>query len=158
DDRAPQGARSLPRPQAPRDPGRRRPRGRRRGRSAAARRRAVDARARAADQAARGRAPALRRRPQPRRGRHRDGHVGGGRSAQRVRGTAQVGGGDDVMSETRLAPPTFDPADAAAAAARFATSAPADVHYALVDTPVGTLVAATTQRGLVTLSYTDIFG
>jgi methylated-DNA-[protein]-cysteine S-methyltransferase len=62
------------------------------------------------------------------------------------------------MSEDRLAPPTFDPAEAAAAAARFATSAPADVHYALVESPVGTLVAATTQRGLVTLSYTDIFG
>jgi methylated-DNA-[protein]-cysteine S-methyltransferase len=62
------------------------------------------------------------------------------------------------MSEDRLAPPTVDPADAAAAAARFAASAPADVHYALVDTPVGTLVAAATQRGLVTLSYTDIFG
>jgi methylated-DNA-[protein]-cysteine S-methyltransferase len=62
------------------------------------------------------------------------------------------------MSEERLAPPTFDPADAAAAAARFAASAPADVHYALVDTPVGTLVAAATPRGLVTLSYTDIYG
>jgi methylated-DNA-[protein]-cysteine S-methyltransferase len=62
------------------------------------------------------------------------------------------------MSEDRLAPPTFDPADAAAAAARFAAGAPADVHYALVDTPVGTLVAAATPRGLVTLSYTDIFG
>jgi methylated-DNA-[protein]-cysteine S-methyltransferase len=62
------------------------------------------------------------------------------------------------MSEDRLAPPTFDPADAAAAATRFAASAPADVHYALVDTPVGTLVAAATPRGLVTLSYTDLFG
>jgi methylated-DNA-[protein]-cysteine S-methyltransferase len=62
------------------------------------------------------------------------------------------------MSEDRLASPTFDPADAAAAAARFSASAPADVHYALVDTPVGTLVAAATPRGLVTLSYTDIYG
>jgi methylated-DNA-[protein]-cysteine S-methyltransferase len=62
------------------------------------------------------------------------------------------------MSEDRLAPPTFDPGDAAAAAARFAASAPADVHYAVVDTPVGALVAAATPRGLVTLSYTDIYG
>jgi methylated-DNA-[protein]-cysteine S-methyltransferase len=62
------------------------------------------------------------------------------------------------MTEDRLAPPAFDPADAAAAAARFATTAPADVHYALVDTPVGTLVAASTPRGLVSLSYPDHFG
>jgi methylated-DNA-[protein]-cysteine S-methyltransferase len=59
------------------------------------------------------------------------------------------------MNEDRLAPPTFDPADAAAAAARFAAIAPADVHYALVDSPIGTLVAAATPRGLVTLSYED---
>jgi methylated-DNA-[protein]-cysteine S-methyltransferase len=62
------------------------------------------------------------------------------------------------MTEDRLAPPTFDPADAAAAAARFAATAPADLHYALVETPVGTLVAARTPRGLVTLSYADLFG
>jgi methylated-DNA-[protein]-cysteine S-methyltransferase len=62
------------------------------------------------------------------------------------------------MNEDRLAPPTFDPSEAAAAAARFAATAPADVHYALVDSPVGTLVAAATPRGLVTLSYTDQFG
>ena len=62
------------------------------------------------------------------------------------------------MTEDRLAPPTFDPADAAAAAARFAATAPADVHYALVDSPIGTLVAASTPRGLATLSYEDQFG
>ena len=55
----------------------------------------------------------------------------------------------------RLAPPAFDPADAAAAAARFAATAPADVTYALVDSPVGTLVAAATERGLACLSYSD---
>jgi methylated-DNA-[protein]-cysteine S-methyltransferase len=55
----------------------------------------------------------------------------------------------------RLAPPVFDPADAAAAAARFAATAPADVSYALVDSPVGTLVAATTPNGLACLSYSD---
>jgi methylated-DNA-[protein]-cysteine S-methyltransferase len=62
------------------------------------------------------------------------------------------------MTEDRLTPPAFDPADAEAAAARFAASAPADVHYALVDSPVGTLVAASTPRGLATLSYADQFG
>lgn len=62
------------------------------------------------------------------------------------------------MTEDRLTPPTFDPADAAAAAVRFATNAPADVHYALVDSPIGTLVAASTPRGLATLSYEDFHG
>ena len=54
-----------------------------------------------------------------------------------------------------LAPPPFDPADAAAAAARFAATAPADVTYALVDSPIGTLVAASTPQGLACLSYED---
>ena len=62
------------------------------------------------------------------------------------------------MTEDRLAPPTFDPAEAAAAARRFAAAAPADVHYALVDSPVGTLVAAATPRGLAALSYEDFEG
>jgi methylated-DNA-[protein]-cysteine S-methyltransferase len=62
------------------------------------------------------------------------------------------------MTEDRLAPPTFDPADAAAAAARFAVTAPADVHYALVDSPLGTLVAAATPHGLAALSYEDHSG
>ncbi len=57
-----------------------------------------------------------------------------------------------------LAPPTFDPADAAAAAARFAATAPADVSYALVDSPIGTLVAASTPHGLACLSYEDHAG
>jgi methylated-DNA-[protein]-cysteine S-methyltransferase len=57
-----------------------------------------------------------------------------------------------------LAPPTFDPADAAAAAARFAATAPADVSYAVLDSPVGTLVAAATPRGLAALSYEDHAG
>jgi methylated-DNA-[protein]-cysteine S-methyltransferase len=62
------------------------------------------------------------------------------------------------MTEDRLAPPTFDPAEAAAAAKRFAATAPAAVHYALVDSPIGTLVAAATPRGLATLSYEDHHG
>ena len=49
----------------------------------------------------------------------------------------------------------FDPADAAAAAARFSASAKPDVAYAVVDTPVGTLVAAATHEGLVRLAYED---
>jgi methylated-DNA-[protein]-cysteine S-methyltransferase len=62
------------------------------------------------------------------------------------------------MTDDRLQAPAFDPADAAAAAARFAAGAPADVHYAEVDTPVGTVVAAATGRGLVALSYEDFHG
>jgi methylated-DNA-[protein]-cysteine S-methyltransferase len=57
-----------------------------------------------------------------------------------------------------LAPPTFDPADAAAAAARFASEAEPDVAYAVLDSPVGRLLAASTARGLVTLSYQDDAG
>lgn len=49
-------------------------------------------------------------------------------------------------------------AGAAAAAARFAATAPADVHYAIVDTPVGRLVAARTRRGLARLAYEDFNG
>src|SRR4029453_5803259 len=109
-------------------------------------------------QAARRGAAALRRRPQPPRGRRGDGHLRGGGAPQRLRGTAQVATGDDPMTEDRLAPPSFDPADAAAAARRFAPAAPADVVYALVDSPVGTLVAAATPRGLANLSYEDHHG
>jgi methylated-DNA-[protein]-cysteine S-methyltransferase len=46
-------------------------------------------------------------------------------------------------------------AGAAEAAARFAATAPADVDYAVVDTPVGRLVAARTRRGLARLAYED---
>jgi methylated-DNA-[protein]-cysteine S-methyltransferase len=53
--------------------------------------------------------------------------------------------------------PPDDPDGAAAAAARFAAAAQdeVDVAYAEVDSPVGTLVAARTPRGLVALSYED---
>jgi methylated-DNA-[protein]-cysteine S-methyltransferase len=57
-----------------------------------------------------------------------------------------------------LPPPTIDPADAAAAAARFVTLAEPDVAYAIVDSPVGALVAAVTRHGLVTLAYEDFRG
>jgi methylated-DNA-[protein]-cysteine S-methyltransferase len=46
-------------------------------------------------------------------------------------------------------------AEAERAAARFAAAAPADVRYAVLDTPAGTLVAAATERGLVRLAYED---
>jgi len=59
---------------------------------------------------------------------------------------------------TALRPPEIDPAAAAAAAARFAATAPADVSYALVDSPIGTLVAAATPRGLARLAYEDFNG
>jgi len=49
--------------------------------------------------------------------------------------------------------PTIDPADAAAAAARFAATADADVSYTVHDSPVGRLVLAATPRGLVRIAY-----
>jgi methylated-DNA-[protein]-cysteine S-methyltransferase len=55
-----------------------------------------------------------------------------------------------------LTPPSTT--GAAEAAARFAASAPADVHYAVVDSPVGKLVAARTERGLARLAYQDFNG
>ena len=130
DHRAPQGARPLPRAQAPRGAGRRRPA--RRGGAAGRPSPATTACGRAS----------MRCPPKQRAAvllrfagdlSHREvatalGIVGGGRAPQRLRRTAQVATGDDRMTEDRLAPPTFDPADAAAAAARFAATAPADVR------------------------------
>jgi len=54
-----------------------------------------------------------------------------------------------------LPAPSIDPSDAAAAAARFGAGAPADVRYAVLDTPAGRVVAAATTRGLVRLAYED---
>jgi methylated-DNA-[protein]-cysteine S-methyltransferase len=51
-----------------------------------------------------------------------------------------------------------DTTGAAEAAARFAAVAPADVFYTEIDTPVGRLVAARTQRGLARLAYEDFNG
>jgi methylated-DNA-[protein]-cysteine S-methyltransferase len=56
---------------------------------------------------------------------------------------------------TPLVPPTADPT---AALERFAAAAPADVAYAIVDSPVGTMVAARTERGLACLAYDDVRG
>jgi methylated-DNA-[protein]-cysteine S-methyltransferase len=47
---------------------------------------------------------------------------------------------------------------AAEAAARFVATAPADVWFAEVDTPVGKVVAARTERGLARLAYEDFNG
>jgi methylated-DNA-[protein]-cysteine S-methyltransferase len=58
----------------------------------------------------------------------------------------------------RLHPPQVDPAAVAAAAARFATHAEPDVAYAVVDSPIGALVAAATPQGLVRLAYEDFNG
>jgi methylated-DNA-[protein]-cysteine S-methyltransferase len=60
------------------------------------------------------------------------------------------------MSDLPL--PTIDPADAAAAAARFAAHAEPDIAYAVVDSPIGALVAAATPQGLVRLAYEDFNG
>jgi methylated-DNA-[protein]-cysteine S-methyltransferase len=62
------------------------------------------------------------------------------------------------MTDDRLAPPAFDPAAAAAAAARFAAEAPADLSYAVVDSPLGPLLAARTPHGLARVSYLDFRG
>ena len=56
----------------------------------------------------------------------------------------------------KLSPPSST--GAAEAAARFAAIAPADVHYAEIETPVGVLVAARTPRGLARLAYEDFNG
>jgi methylated-DNA-[protein]-cysteine S-methyltransferase len=48
--------------------------------------------------------------------------------------------------------------DAAAAAARFAAAARADVAVAVEDSPVGRLVLARTGRGLVRVAYEDLAG
>lgn len=56
----------------------------------------------------------------------------------------------------KLSPPST--AGAAEAAARFAATAPADLYYAEIDTPVGRLVAARTERGLARLAYEDFNG
>jgi methylated-DNA-[protein]-cysteine S-methyltransferase len=58
----------------------------------------------------------------------------------------------------RLTPPPLDSDAAAAAAARFAATAGADVSYAVIDSPVGRLVAAGTPRGLARLAYVDDSG
>jgi methylated-DNA-[protein]-cysteine S-methyltransferase len=59
---------------------------------------------------------------------------------------------------TRLHPPQVDPAVVENATARFAIDARPDVVYAVVDSPIGALVAAATPQGLVRLAYEDFNG
>ena len=59
------------------------------------------------------------------------------------------------MTRAPIPAPATDPRDAAAAAARFAAAASPDVRYAVLDTPAGRIVGATTTRGLVRLAYED---
>lgn len=59
------------------------------------------------------------------------------------------------MTPAAIPSPRTDPRDAAAAAARFAAGATPDVRYAVLDTPAGHVIAATTVRGLVRLAYED---
>jgi methylated-DNA-[protein]-cysteine S-methyltransferase len=59
---------------------------------------------------------------------------------------------------TDLTPPTIEPAALAAATARFVAGAEPDVAYAVVDSPIGALVAAATPTGLVRVAYEDFNG
>src|SRR4051795_8679737 len=58
----------------------------------------------------------------------------------------------------QLKPPAADPEALAAATARFVARAEPDVAYAVVDSPIGALVAAATPTGLVRLAYEDFNG
>ena len=57
-----------------------------------------------------------------------------------------------------LTPPAIDHAALDAATARFAAAAQPDVSYAVIDSPIGALVAAATPSGLVRLAYEDFNG
>lgn len=59
---------------------------------------------------------------------------------------------------TRLTPPRDRDGAADRAAARFAATAPADVRITELDTPVGRVLAARTDRGLARLAYLDTHG
>jgi methylated-DNA-[protein]-cysteine S-methyltransferase len=61
---------------------------------------------------------------------------------------------------TRLDAPATDPDALAAASARLLTAAAAeaDVVYAVLDSPLGPLVAAATPKGLARLAYRDVNG
>jgi methylated-DNA-[protein]-cysteine S-methyltransferase len=59
---------------------------------------------------------------------------------------------------TDLTPPTLDRDALDAATARFAAAAQPDVSYAVIDSPIGALVAAATPAGVVRLAYEDFNG
>jgi methylated-DNA-[protein]-cysteine S-methyltransferase len=54
--------------------------------------------------------------------------------------------------------PEHDHEAAAAAAARFAATAEPDVSFAVLDLPIGRIVAAATEQGLVRIAYEDLNG
>lgn len=57
-----------------------------------------------------------------------------------------------------LTPPPLDTAALDAATRRFVAGAEPDVAYAVIDSPVGELVAAVTPKGLVRIAYEDFNG
>jgi len=59
------------------------------------------------------------------------------------------------MTDNSLTPPPFDPAGAAAAAARFTAAAAdaVDIAYTTTDSPIGPLLLAATPSGLVRISF-----
>jgi methylated-DNA-[protein]-cysteine S-methyltransferase len=59
---------------------------------------------------------------------------------------------------TDLTPPTIDQDALDAATARFTAAAQPDVSYAVIDSPIGALVAAATRNGLARLAYEDFNG
>jgi methylated-DNA-[protein]-cysteine S-methyltransferase len=63
-----------------------------------------------------------------------------------------------MTESNHLAPPPVDAAALQAATARFLHDAQPDVAYAVVDSPIGALVAAATPAGLVRLAYEDFNG
>src|SRR5437762_2862366 len=73
-----------------------------------------------------------------------------------ARGRQEAARGGGGMSVPKR--PPLDRDAAAAAAARFAIIAEPDIAYALVDTPVGKIMAAQTKRGLACLGYVDQHG
>lgn len=62
------------------------------------------------------------------------------------------------MNDNLLTPPPADPTALDAATVRFVAGARPDVAYAIVDSPIGALVAAATPQGLVRLAYEDFNG
>jgi len=77
--------------------------------------------------------------------------TGGGREPGRQAATADRA----LAAALGLQVPAAEPAAAARAAARFAADAPADAWYAVEESPLGTLVAVATARGLARLAYAD---
>lgn len=63
-----------------------------------------------------------------------------------------------MTNNSTPAPPSIDADALDAATRRFVAAAEPDVAYAIVDSPIGALVAAATPAGLVRLAYEDFHG